>query len=432
MLLGLLLAFWSPLGFLLGDITVGILTFFWRGMTVLFIWVVLLLLFIISSKGKMLIAESFCALSKWIKLLIIVFFIIGVLSASIKAFSPPTAFKALAIDLSMLLCVLYLASYFKRYPKAINWLIATVIICAILYFLITVGYLYAVDYLLHAPMNKSEYLSFILNQLNFSNKRFLDHFISWFLPLLALPLMSSNYVKLMKVLSFIAMVALWFFVIAHASRSILVEYVVILLVMSVLNYRMTLRFFFYHLSAAVIAALLFIIVNSSVGLLSVLERDVLANGDRWLLWARTLNIAIHNPLLGVGELNLVFYLQDYPHNIVLAIFAQWGVVALAAFLLVVLRSFIRAVQLMREYIQSELYFVAFSSVLAGMIHALFSNLFRMPLSQISLIFALGLLLSFMRTKSVSLRIVPLICMNVFFVILMAVFIILPMYYVTAM
>ncbi|WP_157966585.1 O-antigen ligase family protein [Fastidiosibacter lacustris] len=295
----------------------------------------------------------------------------------------------------MLLAVLFLANYFKRFPNNIRWLIAVVIVCAISYVFVLLFKLYLVHTYLPTSATQTKFQGMILLQFNFANPRFFDHFATWFLPILCLALLRKDDTKLFKALSFIAMSSLWFVVIAHSSRALILEYIVIFIVLGILNYKLMLKFISWQILAAIVGAILFYIVHQIVGGSSILDRAFFANQDRWDLWAKSLALAAHYPLLGVGELNALYYLRDYPHNIVLTVAAQWGIIGLTCFLLVGLRSFRRACEYMRSYKHSALYFVAFASVLAGMTHAMLSNLFKLQLSQFSMIFAMGLLLSFM-------------------------------------
>ena len=80
---------------------------------------------------------------------------------------------------------------------------------------------------------------------------------------------------------------------------------------------------------------------------SVAQRPLLANSGRMLLWSKSMALGFNHPLLGVGELNALYYLRDYPHNIVLTVFVQWGVFGLVIFLLVALRSFIKSCELIK-------------------------------------------------------------------------------------
>ena len=192
LLVGLVLIFWSPVGLFGVAHKNGILLFAYRGFTALFCWMVVLLLLVISRQSKQRVIQIFLSLSLWIRWLIVVFFTIGLLSATFKAYSAATAFKGVAIDITMLITVLFLASYFKRFPDAVNWLIAAVMICAISYFL---GLLLNIGVISYIDGNTSIAIDnkrLILRQFNFSNPRFFDHFASWFLPLLCLPLLSST------------------------------------------------------------------------------------------------------------------------------------------------------------------------------------------------------------------------------------------------
>ena len=422
LLVGLVLIFWNPIGLFSVNPKNGVLLFAYRGFTALFCWTVLLVLLALSHHAKKGIIDCFLSLSPWIRWLIVVFFSIGLLSATFKAYSAPTAFKGVAIDITMLITILFLASYFKRYPNAINWLIATVIICAISYLFAVLFNISLISYIDGNTSIAIAHKRLIIRQFNFSNPRFFDHFVSWFLPLLCLPLLSSTHQNIkqnlakkplryrlpkcyceakmptgncFKALAFLAMISLWFAVIAHASRAFIVEYLVILIVLVIVNKKIAGRFFSYQFITIILGALLFYSVNISLGLDNVLQRDVFDNQDRWLLWEKTLLIGLNHPLLGVGELNLLYYLNNYPHNILLAVFAQWGVIGLAIFLLVCLRSFRYGWYLAKKYRDLASYLMAFSCVLAGMTHALVSNLFRLQLSQYSLVFVIGLLLSFM-------------------------------------
>ncbi|WP_440682473.1 O-antigen ligase family protein [Cysteiniphilum halobium] len=394
MLIGLILVFWSPIGMMKISMTNTVMLYVWRGLTALFCWIVILALFTASRDARNGILSTFHALSIWVKSLIVLFFCIGIISASL-AFHPATAFKGVSIDMTLLLSILFLANYFQRFPENIRWLIAIVIICAISYTLVLILNVLLAHFYFPPKIVQFNFPEFFLRQFNFANPRFFDHFASWFLPILCLPLLSHSYSRLFKLLGLIAMASLWFVVIAHSSRALILEYIVITVVLGILNYKILIRFLGWQIFAFIIGAIVFYLIHQVVGGSYLLERNFLANQDRWSLWAKSLTLAAHHPLLGVGELNALYYLKDYPHNIILTIACQWGIIGLACFLLVGLRAFRRACEYMPSHKQSALYFVAFASVLAGMTHALVSNIFKLQLSQFSLIFAMGLLLSFM-------------------------------------
>lgn len=394
MLIGLIMVFWNPIGMMKISMENTLMLYVWRGITALFCWIVILILFTASRDARNGILATFHALSTWIKSLIILFFCIGIISASL-AFHPATAFKGISIDITLLLSVLFLAHYFSRFPDHVRWLIGVVIVCAISYLFVLILNVLLAHFYFPPKIVQFNFPEFFLRQFNFANPRFFDHFASWFLPILCLPLLSHNYSRAFKVLSFIAMASLWFVIIAHSSRALILEYIIITLVLDVLNHKILIRFLGWQVLAVIIGALLFYLVQNIVGGETVLARNIFANQDRWSLWAKSLTLAAHHPLLGVGELNALYYLKDYPHNIILTIACQWGVIGLMCFLLVCLRAFRRACEHMQDNKQSALYFVAFASVLAGMTHALVSNIFKLQLSQFSLVFAMGLLLSFM-------------------------------------
>ncbi|WP_119344894.1 O-antigen ligase family protein [Facilibium subflavum] len=400
LLLSLFLVFWNPVALMMnltGDNPVIALV--WRAITSFICWLVILLCLLCSVRSRSLILSSFMTLSLWVRWLIVIFFFIGLLSA-INAYSPSLAFKGLSIDMTMLLSVLFLAGYWQGNKRRIDWLIMVIIICAVGYLLVLLYMLYfakALDW-------EQNYQSLLLVRYNFANPRFFDHFSSWFLPLLCLPLLSKKYTKMIKVLAFLAMISLWFMVIAHSSRAFILEYIVIVCVLGVLNFRFLWPFLGYQCIAVIIAAFLFWFINLSLETTSIMSRDLLANNDRWLLWSKSLWLASHHLRLGIGELNAIYYLQDYPHNVLLSVLLQWGVIAFVIFLLIGIRSFQYACIAMKAYRDSALYFVAFTSVLAGMTHAMVSNLFKMPLSQFSLVFAMGLLLCFMPlSKTITLK-----------------------------
>ncbi|MDA0909988.1 MAG: O-antigen ligase family protein [Proteobacteria bacterium] len=394
MLIGLIMVFWNPIGMMKISMENTLMLYVWRGITALFCWIVILILFTASRDARNGILATFHALSTWIKSLIILFFCIGVISASL-AFHPATAFKGISIDITLLLSVLFLAYYFSRFSDHVRWLIGAVIICAISYLFVLILNVLLAHFYFPPKIAQFNFPEFFLRQFNFANPRFFDHFATWFLPILCLPLLSHNYSLAFKVLSLIAMSSLWFVIIAHSSRALILEYIVITVVLGALNHKILIRFLGWQVLALIIGALLFYIIQSIVGGETVLARNIFANQDRWSLWAKSLALAAHYPLLGVGELNALYYLRDYPHNIILTIACQWGVIGLACFLFVGLRAFRRACEYMQDHKKSTLYFVAFASVLAGMTHALVSIIFKLQLSQLSLIFAMGLLLSFM-------------------------------------
>ncbi|WP_440993161.1 O-antigen ligase family protein [Cysteiniphilum litorale] len=437
MLIGLIMVFWSPIGMMKISMENTLMLYVWRGITALFCWIVILIVFTASHDARNGILATFNALSTWIKSLIILFFCIGIISASL-AFHPATAFKGISIDITLLLSVLFLAHYFSRFPDHVRWLIGVVIICAISYLFVLILNVLLAHFYFPPKIAQFNFPEFFLRQFNFANPRFFDHFATWFLPILCLPLLSHNYSRTFKVLSLIAMASLWFVVIAHSSRALILEYIVITIVLGMLNHKILIRFLGWQVLAFLIGAIVFYLIHQIVGGSYLLNRDFLANQDRWSLWAKSLALAAHYPLLGVGELNALYYLKDYPHNIILTIACQWGVIGLMCFLLVGLRAFRRACEYMPSHKQSALYFVAFASVLAGMTHALVSNIFKLQLSQFSLVFAMGLLLSFMpelmknaqENKNRTQKKCHLLVMALCFVLIILLFI-LPFLYQTA-
>jgi len=370
------------------------------------------LIFMLFSKtSQEYVIKTFLSFSVWIRCLLILLFSLMILSDVFKSVIVFSSIVQSSIDFTSFIFILFLGKYFrKNLQVSIYILIYTVAILSILYFIFIFVAMHDVnsytglvhdDILTHARAE-------LFWRYNFTNPRFLDHFITWFLPIMAIPLLLENQKRHLKVLCLLAMTILCFLIIAHGCRAFIFEYLFIFSIMIVFMPKNAIKFFVYMSLAFILGYILFYLIFawpfSDNGLLtnkgvlgkSLLTRALMRSSDRIDVWSLCVWLATQNPLLGIGKLTLPMYTipnQWIAHNIIFEIMSDFGFISLFIFILILSRFVSSWMTIVKSKKDDIIFFAVSSSVIAGLTHALMSNIFKEALGRYSTIFIFGLLVS---------------------------------------
>lgn len=344
------------------------------------------------------IVNMFNDFSKTIRVSIVIFFALGFLSA-VFAISPSIAFKGVSITLMQFLCVLFVANYIRNRQFSIEVFYRVILLSIILFVGMLFLQLSLSNFSIYGDIVAGNIQQGLLSRYNTLNPRFLDNYFSWFIPLLVLPWL-CNYRQIYKLGSFVALSLLWFVVINRGSRAIFVEYLVILPLM----YIYARQYFKTFFIIIIITLIMGIIVNFGYkelimvgGLDSINEIQRYGSSGRIYLWKEAFNVGLSHPLLGVGQWNYIAVAQvaanNYPHNLLLEIWSQWGIPAFIA-AVVVMYTCVKNIFVNRASIViNPIYLIFITMLLAGMIDGMVSAMFKTSLGLFGCVFVFGFALS---------------------------------------
>jgi len=381
-----------------------------------FVYIIGIIIFFLclSKNSRGYVSKIWLNFSVYVRVLIMLFFIICFLSSILKAVSFFVSFSQVILDLAIFYIVLFVAGYTKdNIYFAVKSLYLTILTCVLVYsVLLLVNFIYCFYIIDEVQLAKD-----VLYLYNFANPRFLDHFFSWFLPILTLPLIYSRdniyFSKGIKLLSFFAIVCVWFIIICHASRSFILEYFVLALFLLIFYPKFVLRIIGYVMFGFIVAFVMyhiFKVIGSSINHANVLsdtlfDRDFSESSERIYILKGWLHISYLNPWLGIGKLqNVYYYGYNYAtqlgaaHNIFFEILGYFGVVALGCFTLMFARVGRVYSSIISKYKDDVVFIILSSCFVTGMTHAMVSNIFKESLGRYSSIFIFGMLLAYMPIK----------------------------------
>lgn len=251
---------------------------------------------------------------------------------------------------------------------------------------------------------------------NYINVRFFNQLQSWLLPLIVLPLIIfKNKSPLIHGLLIFIAASFWMLLFLSGSRGALLSVLCAIAVTQVIFREQTKTwarwqtlcaiggFLFYLLLFYVLP--LIVDVNISSILNSAASRSLTSAG-RWDLWLTSWQIIQSSPLLGLGPMGFACDpalinatnppAHAHPHNSILQIAAEWGVIAAAIMIYLAIRSLQQWVKFSRQSttanhgpIATALNPALFASMTAAGIYSLFSGVIVMPLSQIAMVLIIG-------------------------------------------
>ena len=362
-------------------------------------------------------------LPQYAYILIGLFFIFGILSAQ-QSFYPLQGLLIISQYWLLMFFSLFIAGLTQVYPQAFRWLFAILFFSCLIYVGVTL-YNY-INILSMLPKLKGHpHINAILQQLQimiiypgFTNPRFFNQVITWVLPLLVLPLLSKKIPLTIKIICLFLCGYWWFLAIASGSRSLILEWIFILILLPIFFRKKSTAFFFSHMTALFLGVIIYILIlmplnnatikNHDIFLgiepPRVLKMDITSTEDREVLWDIAHQNIIQHPILGTGPgtYPISAYKNGssfgHPHNAILQLASSWGIPAILVFLLLCLMGlfywFKQCLSLQKKDLNTPLNIplLLSASLISGGAHALISGIIVMPLSQLLMVVIIGLAL----------------------------------------
>lgn len=249
---------------------------------------------------------------------------------------------------------------------------------------------------------------------NFAHVRFFSQFQSWTLLLATVPLhtLFRRRQRLLAALTLFAAGSWWMMLFTSGTRGTLLGAIVALALVTLLLRGLAGAWLKWTLLCAALGLggwlLLFMVVpalthgDASSVLSHTIERHLTHASGRWTLWERALQMIQAHPLLGVGPMHYACdpanRIAAHPHNSLLQIAAEWGLPAtlamLALFALGVHAWARQTLALARSGANDvPLRIALLAALLTASVHALFSGVLIMPLSQVALMAVAAMMLA---------------------------------------
>lgn len=241
----------------------------------------------------------------------------------------------------------------------------------------------------------------------FSNIRHFNQYQAWGLGLIYLPLLCFDLKKNGRILLNTALVLWWAMLFYSASRGITIAWIAGMVITIAAYRNSALPFLRLHLSNAIVGGgiyyLLFKIVPfqlDSILLTGTVIRDV--TNDRIELWKIALELIQNNPFLGVGPMHYAWYsaTNAHPHNSVLQLAAEWGLIATLIILAIATHGTASWIKRFNNYTlrtnsnsDSSLAVVLFFSLAANVAYSLVDGVIVMPISQVLMFTIIGLMVA---------------------------------------
>jgi O-antigen ligase len=365
--------------------------------------------------------QQFLNLPNLVRTLIAVFFIIGLVSASLAPL-PKYAFLQVGWYGLLLISGIATACLYQRAPSSFNRTVLITLLISIGFYTVFALLSYCVGLFDHATKAASVYnftSTSILAWPGFVNPRFLLEFMSWTLAFLPLPiLLYRDKFGLSLWLYYVIAGYYWCLAIANQSRLLPLQIIVVAVLLLILYRRAVWPWFKQQLIMFATGLVMYGVLFNL--LLPTPQRDLVDYQDpvRVNIWHLAIKFLTEHPLLGVGPGHYPYYAYAYeqyaahPHNAILMIAAEWGGIALLCLLAVTLWGFWRWIKVMPQAVKTnsdpavKFYAITLTaSICMGCMDAMVSGVLVMPLSQAMIPLIMGWALGLYYSQR-SLQMVP--------------------------
>lgn len=345
--------------------------------------------------------------------------ILGVLSSSFADY-PVWSFMQLSHYFLLLNIVLLIALTYRSASKYFEYIFLGVVACMAGLYIINVGisYLYTF-FILDFPLwPDTKFMRIWIEGSgfkypkpfsNFVNIRYFNHIQTWTLPLITLLVLRipKRYWAFSKI-TFIVACGWWMLAFASEARGTLLASLLALVFVGIMYRHKAKQWLRAHSLSAVIGLALYGLFfkvafwssGSSGGTEGGLIKQAIDDNGRFTAWEKILDVVVENPLFGIGPMHfppLESTVLATPHNVFLQFAVEWGIPAALIFTGVVITGFyywIRntnkafgTLDLNSSSVNVRVAITA--SLLAGLIHSGYSNIFNSPLSQILMVLVVG-------------------------------------------
>jgi len=249
--------------------------------------------------------------------------------------------------------------------------------------------------------------------IHFAHPRFYNQLQTWSIPVIAaLPLLFPGK-RWIRVGCVILLGLQWFLVIMLAARGTIVSLLTAMVFIALWLPAQRRNWLKYQLAGVLAGILLytgilflndFIVPETQAGefYTNSVGRPLAHTSGRSTLWRLSVEDARSYPFLGAGPTRYAcdndLFLPAHPHSFPFRILGEWGVVALALVLMLIIRTGFRLLKHLKYQHNGRkddrpLKAMLATSLIAGTIHASLSGLFIMPASQVLMVLIAGWMLS---------------------------------------
>ncbi|MFW8601730.1 O-antigen ligase family protein [Desulfobacterota bacterium M19] len=369
--------------------------------------------YLISPRQCRDVSRLYLSWPRWVRAALPLIFLLGIIS-SLRSFNPLFALVEVGNFALLLLFGLQVAIIRSTYGKIID-------LAIILSFV-----LFAVLYLL--DVSASIYAMFIVGSIvspfdlfnNFLNPRFFNQLQSTTFPfLLIAPFLFPRHIKFTWPL-FIVPAGWWTLALVAGGRGVTLA-TLIGLTLTVCLFPTAWKKWLISAAAVLSAGTIGARVLDSyildfmargphtIGLAELMFKGA-KNSDRAALWHSSIKMIRKSPLLGRGPMHFAHLhhpVGAHPHNFILQLGCEWGIIVTVLFLLISCCASQRWFIQIHRFYQSKrrdesaslVYLAVTSSILAIAAHSLVTGNFVMPLSQLTIFMVIGWALGIFRDRA---------------------------------
>lgn len=339
--------------------------------------------------------ETYNHLPKYVRVALRFGFLIGAVSAVYSKY-PRYAWLEWSTFLLLFASMLLMAAHarckgevFDQWAVRVVWIVASVIFLRIM-----MGYLAAL-------IENKELDSIALFDSTFSNRRFFGQAASMVIPLLAYPLLIRAPPLWQRWTFFLLLAAWWMLVIVSGTRGTVLAIAGSIILLAIFLWQDFRAWLKLQMAGLLVGAMLFVILfvwlPALLGQTPALENrasNLTTLSGREELWGMAWAQIQAHPWLGIGPMHfasLGLKFGAHPHNAILQLASEWGVIATTAFMLPVLISVKRLVTHLRQpSISSKPLLICLAaSLLAAIIQSMVDGILVIPYTQNWLIFIAG-------------------------------------------
>lgn len=365
--------------------------------------------FVVSPRYRLRAVSLFCAFPLLMRAILAIILCVGVVS-SILAARPYFAFLELSLYILLFLFFINIATLYLDQPKYFERIMMGIVVFSAILYLIT----FAID----TRFQSASFTLFLLNFPGFMNIRFFSQYQGWTLGIILMPLflLPSRFLWCRWVLFFIA--SLWFLLfLVNFPKGLLLGYLFALLIVCVGFKKQRHLIIRWHIKLlgmmvffiGVFIAIIFLFHQNplvahylyppSNFLKLVLRPQVSAlfSSDflsRIAFYRLGIKLVLQHPILGVGPMHYAYYTNRltqfvaHPHNSIILIGSEWGLIVLGLLLLMGARLYSYWFRFASQSSSYQLGLLTIS-LTASLLYSLFSGVFVTPLSQIMFMVVLG-------------------------------------------
>ena len=361
--------------------------------------VVLLLLMVLGgvSIWRHALWDTFIQIPNYIRAALFFGFLLGAVSSVFSNY-PRYAWLEWSTFVLLFVAMLLIAAHARCKAKEFDqWAIRVVWIVAFTIFLrIMMGYMAAL-------IENTELDTIALFDSSFSNRRFFGQVASMVIPLLAYPLLIKATPLWQRGTFFLLLAAWWMLVIVSGTRGTGLAIAGATMFMAIFLWHESKAWLKFQVAGFLVGGMLFVLLfvwlpvwlgqtpaleNRTSNLATLSGREEL-----WgMAWAQ---IQVH-PWLGIGPMHFASLGLKYgahPHNAILQLASEWGVIATTAFVLPVMYGVKRLIthlhQRSTDSTEKKLLICIAVSLLAAITQSMVDGILVIPYTQIWLIFIAG-------------------------------------------